>query len=310
MDNNLIQEELMKRYLYLYDNKELILALCINYGIRENYYKEQIKTKNALKKKLKKQFKQSKENFNQTITNNEIYNLLLSAYEDEKELKEPKPYLYAKVSDDIVNAYEEFLFTDGNIEDTILYKHIETLKNSPKFLETVEESINNLEERRQKNKYLKKIPTFTVWKILTYVKNKNKDNATELKALEKYYNIDRYIITGVNWESGYKLCEADYESGEKLSKLPNPRLIGESNIGGEYNAVIFDYPGNELEEEDDYSVFDLGILLDEQPSYNYSKTNFMSALANMPMLDEELKREMYQKLKSSSKNKILQKQNS
>ena len=45
MDINRVQEELMKRYLYLYDNKELVLALCINYGIRENYYKERIKKK-------------------------------------------------------------------------------------------------------------------------------------------------------------------------------------------------------------------------------------------------------------------------
>ena len=56
MDINLVQEELMKRYLYLYDNKELILALCINYGIRENYYKELIKNKNELKKIAEEKF--------------------------------------------------------------------------------------------------------------------------------------------------------------------------------------------------------------------------------------------------------------
>lgn len=305
MDINLVQEELMKRYLYLYDNKELVLALCINYGIRENYYKEQIKKKNELKKSLKRKSKQLKSKLDKTMTDPEIYHLILSTAEDEKNLKEPKPYLYAKVSDDIVNAYEEFLFTDGNIEDTVLYKHIEALKNSPMFLETVQQTINDLEERRQKNLHLKRIPTFTVWKILTYVKNKNKDNAAVLEALEKYYNIDRYILTGVNWESGYKLLQSDYESGEELSRFPNSRLMGESNISGQYNAVICDYPGNEFEEEDDYAAFDWSIEFEEQSSNNYSKTYFMAALVNIPMLPEELKKELHQKVKSTPKNKTL-----
>ncbi len=307
MDINLVQEELMKRYLYLYDNKELILALCINYGIRENYYKEQIKKKNELKKRLRKQLKNSKTKLDQTMDDYEMYHLLLSTAEDEKSLKEPKPYLYAKVSDDIINAYEEFLFTDENMQDTNLYKHIEALKNNPVFLETVQEMINKLEERRQKNLHLKRIPTFTVWKILTYVKNKNKDNATVLDALEKYYNIDRYILTGINWESGYKLLPIDYETGEKLSAFPNSRLIGESNAGGEYSAVISEYPGNEFEEEDNYTAFDWSIEFDEQPSNNYSKTNFMTALASVSMLPEKLKSEMFQKVKALSKSKTLKK---
>lgn len=307
MDINLVQEELMKRYLYLYDNKELILALCINYGIRENYYKEQIKKKNELKKRLRKQLKNSKTKLDQTMDDYEMYHLLLSSAEDEKSLKEPKPYLYAKVSDDIINAYEEFLFTDENMQDTNLYKHIEALKNNPVFLETVQEMINKLEERRQKNLHLKRIPTFTVWKILTYVKNKNKDNATVLDALEKYYNIDRYILTGINWESGYKLLPIDYETGEKLSAFPNSRLIGESNASGEYCAVISEYLGNEFEEEDNYTVFDWSIEFDEQPSNNYSKTNFMTALASMSMLPEKLKSEMFQKVKALSNSKTLKK---
>jgi len=301
MDINQIQEELMKRYLYLYDNKELVLALCINYGIRENYYKEEIKKKKELKKKLKKQFKQSKLKFDQTMTDYEIYHLLLSTDEEEKSLKEPKPYLYAKVRDDIVNAYEEFLFTDGNIEDTVLYKHIEALKNSPMFLKTVQQAINNLEERRQKNQHLKRIPTFTVWKILTYVKNKNKDNASVLEALEKYYNIDRYMLTGINWESGYNLLQSEYESDEELSRFPNSTLIGESY----YSAVAFLYPGNEFEEEDNYTAFDWDVEFEEQSSNNNPKTNFMAALANIPMLPEELKKELYQKVKSSSNNMTL-----
>lgn len=81
--------------------------------------------------------------------------------------------------------------------------------------------------------------------------------------------------------------------------------MGESNVSGQYSAVICDYPGNEFEEEDDYAAFDWSIEFEEQPSNNYSKTNFMVALVNIPMLPEELKKELYQKVKSSSKNKTL-----
>ena len=52
-----------------------------------------------------------------------------------------------------------------------------------------------------------------------------------LDALERYYNIDRYMLTGINWESGYKLLPVDYESGKEPSQFPNSTLIGESNIG-------------------------------------------------------------------------------
>ena len=45
MNINIVQDELMKRYLYLYDNKDLILAMCINYGIEKDYYKKQKKKK-------------------------------------------------------------------------------------------------------------------------------------------------------------------------------------------------------------------------------------------------------------------------
>ena len=295
MDINLVQEELIKRYLYLYDNKELILALCIGYGIEEKYYKKEIKKVTELLYSIEEE----KGHSELKTTQVEMLSSLLEGLNEG--LREPKLYLFAKVNDEIVNAYEDFLFTDQNIEDTVLYKHIEALKNNPNFLESVQDSINGLEERRQNNMHLKRIPTFTVWKILTYVKNKNKNNSVVLEALEKYYNIDRYMLTGIDWKSGYKLLPTDYESEEKLSVFPNSRLIGESNIGGQYSAVICNYPGNEFEEEDDYSVFDWSLEFEEQPLNNYSKTDFMAALKDMPMLSEKLKIEIYKKLKSSSK---------
>ena len=297
MDINLIQEEVIKRYLYIYDNRDLILALCIGNRIEKHYYKKELKSNKELMKKIKKQKLKG-------INENEILSLLMQLQSELKNnMRQEKPYLCANVSDDIINAYEEFLFTDENMENTVLYKHIESLKSNQIFLETVRESIERLEERRQKNQWLKKIPTFTVWKILTYVKNKNSNNAVVLEALEKYYNLDRYILTGVNWESGYKLLQVDYENKEEeLDKFSCLTLIGESSIGGQYSAIIFDYSGNEFEKEDDYFAFDWSMEFDHQPLNNYSKTNFMTSLVNIPMLPEALKSELYQRIKSLSKN--------
>ena len=45
-------------------------------------------------------------------------------------LLEPQLYLFSKIDDEIVNSYEEFLFINQNMEDTILYKYIEGLKTN------------------------------------------------------------------------------------------------------------------------------------------------------------------------------------
>ena len=52
--NNQITEELIKRYLYLYENRELILSLCIKTGIEKKYIKNEIRELKKIKTKLKK----------------------------------------------------------------------------------------------------------------------------------------------------------------------------------------------------------------------------------------------------------------
>ena len=211
--------------------------------------------------------------------------------------------MFKEVKDEIVNSFEEFLFTDDTIENTQLYKRIEDLKDNPKYLDLVQGLISELEERREKNEFLKRIPAFTVWKILTYVKNKNKGNKVLLDALERYYNIDRYMLTGINWESGYKLLPVDYEQEDKLESVHTSDIVGKANFGGEYGAIICSYPGNEFEEEDNYFAFDWCDEFKNDTIKTSPRTFFMCSLASMPMLSEELKKEIYEKIKSS-KQKI------
>lgn len=249
------RNEIIKRYMYLYQNKELILALCIGTGIE--------------KEKLEKKIKESE----RLLSSNSVYNRELMKLELEKanyDLEHEKYYLMANVNDSIVDMYEDFLFSDKEMEELDLYKHIEGVKNS-KYLDVFNTLIENLESRRKINFYLKKVPTFTVWKILSYVRRKNIDNRLVLDALDKYYNIDRFMLTGDNYESGYKLLESDINRlGEYcLVKYPSTILM----TGG----IINDFENNSFEIEDDYydGLFELSCIEE------------MSLMSNLSVQDKE-----------------------
>lgn len=234
------RNEIIKRYMYLYQNKELILALCIGTGIE--------------KEKLEKKIKESE----RLLSSNSVYNRELMKLELENanyDLEHEKYYLMANVNDSIVDMYEDFLFSDKEMEELDLYKRIEGVKNS-KYLDVFNTLIENLETRRKRNFHLKKVPTFTVWKILSYVRRKNIDNRLVLDALDKYYNIDRFMLTGDNYESGYKLLESDINRlGEYcLVKYPSTILM----TGG----IINDFENNSFEIEDDYydGLFELSCI--------------------------------------------------
>lgn len=249
------RNEIIKRYMYLYQNKELILALCIGTGIE--------------KEKLEKKIKESE----RLLSSNSVYNRELMKLELEKanyDLEHEKYYLMANVNDSIVDMYEDFLFSDKEMEELDLYKRIEGVKNS-KYLDVFNTLIENLESRRKRNFYLKKVPTFTVWKILSYVRRKNIDNRLVLDALDKYYNIDRFMLTGDNYESGYKLLESDINRlGEYcLVKYPSTILM----TGG----IINDFENNSFEIEDDYydGLFELSCIEE------------MSLMSNLSVQDKE-----------------------
>jgi len=249
------KNEIIKRYMYLYQNKELILALCIGAGIE--------------KEKLEKKIKESE----RLLSSNSVYNRELMKLELENanyDLEHEKYYLMANVNDSIVDMYEDFLFSDKEIEELDLYKHIEGVKNS-KYLDVFNTLIENLETRRKRNFYLEKVPTFTVWKILSYVRRKNIDNRLVLDALDKYYNIDRFMLTGDNYESGYKLLESDiYRLGEgSLVKYPSTILM----TGG----IINDFENNSFEIEDDYydGLFELSCIEE------------MALMSNLSVQDKE-----------------------
>lgn len=277
--------ELVKRYIYLYQNKELILALCIGRGIEKEKIKSNIKKCKDLIKS------------NSVCRENEkLNNLLKSQIEDYYlKLKTENYYLMSRVNKDIVSMFEDFLFSDDMMENSNLYKHIEAVKLNRKFLDIFNYSIELLEERRQTNIQLRKLPTFTVWRILSYVRRNNKENKKILNALDKYYNLDRFIIAEDDCTTGYYMTESDYEDSERYYKYPNDIIIA----GG---IIILSYK-NCFEEEDNY--FDECPVLDETEKYaDTNISDFLEVLANMPTLDIETKRSVRRKIIS---NKVLMK---
>ena len=92
-----------------------------------------------------------------------------------------------------------------------------------------------------------------------------------LDALDKYYNIDRFMLTGDNYESGYKLLESDINRlGEYcLVKYPSTILM----TGG----IINDFENNSFEIEDDYydGLFELSCIEE------------MALMSNLTVQDKE-----------------------
>lgn len=279
------KNELVKRYIYLYQNKELILALCIGRGIEKEKIKSNIKKCKDLIKR------------NSVCRENEkLNNLLKSQIEDYYlRLKTENYYLMRRVNKDIVSMFEDFLFSDDMMENSNLYKHIEAVKLNRKFLDVFNYSIELLEERRQTNIQLRKLPTFTVWRILSYVRRKNESNENILNALDKYYNLDRFVIAEDDCTTGYYITESDYEDSQRYYKYPNDIIIADG-------IIILPYK-NCFEEEDNY--FDECPVLDETDKYTDTYiSNFLEALANMPTLDIETKRSVRRIIIS---NKVLMK---
>lgn len=280
---NYFYDELVKRYMYLYENKELILAMCIRRINVDDKLKEDIKSYRELQERL----------FVRDNLNRELFDKIIDSISSQLGIE--VFYLYSDVSSEIVDAFDEFLFTDLAIEDTVIYKYVEALKKNDLYMESVNSMIESLQERRSHNQFLRKVPTFTVWKILGYVREKYKNNRVALDALDKYYNIDRTVITGMDSDCGYILRGEEMYDDDKLSKYPS--LVSMSGVSSSY--IIFDYKGNVYEREDDYIVYEKEP--DKEILNGEANTIFMEMLSNMPNLSFERKMDIFNSVNNGKK---------
>ncbi len=189
----------LKKYKYLYDNKEIILA--------------------------------------QNIEKSKDNNLFLSKNFDSK----------------FIICFKDFIMGDCSIEKTDLYNYIEFIKSNSFYGPMFQNIIDEFKKHRKLNIYLRTIPTFSVWKILDYVRNWYFDCEEITNELDKYYNLDRYMITGIDWHSGYYLSKYDLDNYyENLGAFPTTYIIARGDFLENGDFTIFNYCGNEFELEDNY----------------------------------------------------------
>ena len=281
-----VQEELIRRYNYLLDNKELILANCIIYGIEKEYLKKTIKQQKNIIKQLKKD-----------ITSPGVAPLIELAEKGivsyEKKLKTPKAYLTSKPSKKYAEIIEEFILGDKNIEETKLYCYIESIKDNPKELLKYKTMINDLEERRNSSENLRKIPTFTVWKILSLIRDKYERNEVVLKALDKYYNLERYNIAKDDSEYGYYIPN---NIEEYPQNYPSTNIYIPFHDG---TGVSYMHRRNKFEKEDDYFAIDYNA---DELRENYYPTIFANELKNSEMISN--KKELFKEI-IKAKQKVI-----
>lgn len=288
-----IKDELIRRYMYLYENKEIILSLAINKGIEKKEIKECLASLRRLKKN------------NYTSDMKEL--IKVGIISCKRSLKEPRYYLFKDIDDNLINMFYEFLFTDLNIINTKLYKKIEMIKSDSKLYDEFMIKINGLLDRRKNNRFLCSNNPFTVWKILTYVRNRYFYDKNVVDALDRYYNIERYILTGSNFNSGYIFLESDEEVyDESLNKLPYNMIFGGVRTTYECSGIMLKYDGNEFECEDDYFVYswleDVNYKINNQIEY----IEFINGLVGMDNLSLEEKEDIYKDLVLND-SKILKK---
>lgn len=256
-------DELQKRYIYLQENKELILAMCIKKECEKEYYLGEIK---RLKSLIKNAISQDIKDLMITCMNDMIKKLNMTDY-----------YLCKEINEELSNAFEEFILGDKSIEETSLFKHIESVKKSDYYLILFNELIEELENRRKKNMHLSKVPTFTVWKILTYVRRKNLNNKIVKEALDKYYNLERYFLIGDDSNYGFIIPKG---VSEEFPNYPSTDII----TYGKYGGIISAYRNNEFETEDDYYNFFEEENDNEETKY-YSKFALELSEEVMPTLE-------------------------
>lgn len=294
MKNEEIIEEILRRYRYLYENKEIILSLCIKYDIEEEYYKKCLKGIRASAAKFKKD----------GFKGQELRNILAEIENGYKEnLKTPRPYLMDKIPETLLSMFEDFLIQDAPLEESALYQEVEKIKEDEVELAHAEYLIEDLRKRRKLNQHLKNRNPFTVWRILDYVRKNNSQNGYIHEFLDIYYNLDRCVTSGLKWESGYYLFECDNKQNEEfINSFPSTDSISGVETSYETSAIMSTYKGNIFEKEDEYFE-----VYTPHPDYEQSvgpKTDFVYKAIYGDPIPEEWKQKLAKELNGNSKKYI------
>lgn len=177
------KKELVRRYKYLYENAQFILAPFM--------------------------YEQSEEEFKKTIEDDYV----------RKYIKNPLIYLKINRLDNINSLFEEFLLSDKPMEKSLLYRLVENKKKDKEYLNKVNAGLKLLEKKNEDehNEILK--TRLSIWNILgscaEYIEEQsgnliNKER--KLQVIDQYYRILRYKNDGKTYISGRNLDLYDVNS--------------------------------------------------------------------------------------------------
>jgi len=160
MTINKIKEELIKRYKYLYENAEIILAPYIH--------------------------EQTKEEVKECNKKYGVLNLT------------PIIYLNISKKSEIIPLFEEKILTEKNIETTSLYKEIEAKKHTKEYLEKVKKGL--LLSKNKNYNQNEKLDILTILlKTKEYIEEQSEDlenKENKLSILNEYYHLYCYKNDG------------------------------------------------------------------------------------------------------------------
>lgn len=206
------KQELVKRYKYLYENAYFILAPYM--------------------------YEQSNEEFEITVVEN------IKKYNDPI-LKIPLVYLNINRLDSVNSVFEEFLLSDKPMEETTLYKMIESKRNNKDYLEQVKIGLALLEKDNQ-GKYAFTKTYLEIGTILGKVNEyineqsndiKNRDN--KLLVLDEYFRLLRYNNKGKIMYSGRNISINDVSSlSIIIDKNERKPLRDKEDVGVRKNSLI------------------------------------------------------------------------
>ncbi len=177
------KEELVRRYQYLYENAQFILAPFM--------------------------YEQNEEEFKKTL-------------EDDfarKYIKNPLIYLKINRLDNINSLFEEFLLSDKPMEKSLLYRFVENKKKDKEYLNKVNAGLKLLEKKNkdEHNEILK--TRLSIWNILDscaeYIEEQSENlinKERKLQVIDEYYRILRYKNDGKTYISGRNLDLYDVNS--------------------------------------------------------------------------------------------------
>ena len=190
-------------------------------------------------------------------------------------------YLEKEIDSSMIIGIKNFLISECDVLNSEINQYLDFIKNNSYFYPLYEEAIIKLKEQRDLNIYLRNVPTFSVWKILDIVRRWYYDDEDVLNKLDIYFNLERFMLTGIDWKSGYFLNKHDLcENYSNLYMFPHTYInirgnhLNKTEIG--YSTFLM-YPGNDLENEDNYYAYKLD---DENSSFINIDINYKRKLYN------------------------------